>query len=587
MIDRRTLLSGALASAAYCRSALGGSSAQPIEGRTAPFISGRSVAATVHPLASLAAVGMIERGGNAIDAATAAALCLGVVDGHNSGIGGGCLILLRLANGETHAIDGRETAPRRAHKDMYLRNGTGNVTLSQDGPLACGVPGQIAALHLTHERFGQLPWQDLFEPAIRAAREGIDMPASVSASIKNELKTLVKFPSSAKVLLQADGKPLETGQRFVQKDLAMTLEKIAIQGVDWFYQGEFADRCSQFLKTQGGIMDDRDFRDYRAKERSVLNTKYRGRTVLGFPPPSSGGMHIAQMLQILSTFSIKEVSESGRTSGFYHLLAEAMKLAFADRAHYLGDSDFVEVPSFLITRDYTDELAKKIDLSKASKVPGHLLTTASGLDDDKKHTTHFSVADRLGNWVSLTATVNTSWGSKIIVPGTGVMLNNEMDDFSISPGVPNAFGLIGSEANAVAPGKRPLSSMSPTIVLDADGSPMLACGAAGGPRIINATLQTIIRCMDYDMPIADALRESRIHHQWQPDSLFCEGSIGGVYRPGQTNDKLLDELKSMGHNVKTSGALAVAQGIKRLGGTNVLEAACDPRAGGRAAGTES
>jgi len=587
MIDRRTMLGGLATAAAYGSFGLGLHGSQDQTGRTMPVVRGQSVAATVHPLASLGAIEVIKKGGNAIDAAVAAALCLGVVDGHNSGIGGGCLVLVRLSNGTTHAIDGRETAPRLAHKNMYLRNGVGDVTLSQDGPLACGVPGQIAALQTLHSRYGMLPWQDLFEPAIRAAREGIEMPAAVSVSIGNEVKTLRRYPSSAKILLKADGSPIETGKRFVQGDLAKTLENIAIQGADWFYQGEFADRCVRYLREQGGILDAKDFRDYQAKDRKVLETEYRGRTVLGFPTPSSGGLHIMQMLQVLSRFSLQEVSETGRTASLYHLLAESMKLAFADRAFYLGDSDFVEVPSFLTSREYTDELARQIDLSKATKVIGHFPSQALGLDDEKKHTTHLSVADQDGNWVALTATVNTSWGNKMVVPGTGVMLNNEMDDFSVSPGVPNAFGLIGSEANAVEPGKRPLSSMSPTIVLDANGSPMLACGAAGGPRIISATLQTVIRSLDYNMQIGEAIRESRIHHQWQPDSLYCEGSIGGGYRPDQMNNRLLDELKSLGHKVKVSGALAVTQGIRRIDETPILEAACDPRANGRAAGWES
>jgi gamma-glutamyltranspeptidase/glutathione hydrolase len=292
------------------------------------------------------------------------------------------------------------------------------------------------------------------------------------------------------------------------------------------------------------------------------------------------------MLQMLARFSMREVSESGRTANFYHLLAEAMKLAFADRAYYLGDSDFVDVPGFLSSTEYTSELASKIDLRKATQVAGHLPSQGSSLDDEKKHTTHLSTADSQGNWVALTATVNTSWGNKMIVPGTGVMLNNEMDDFSVSPGVPNAFGLIGSEANSVEPGKRPLSSMSPSIVLDSGERPILTCGAAGGPRIINATLQTMVRCLDYGMSVGDAISESRIHHQWQPDTLFCEGSLGGSYKTNVLNEAIIEELKKRGHNVKVSGSLAVAQGIQRTKNDGELEAACDPRAGGQAAMVE-
>lgn len=587
MTRRREFIGGIVAAAACAPSLMNRVRADEVISMTKPVIQGRSVAATVHPLASLAAVSMYKQGGNAIDAAAAAALCLGVVDGHNSGIGGGCLILVRLADGSSYAIDGRETAPRLAHKNMYLRDGVGDVKLSQDGPLACGVPGQIAALKSVHSRFGALPWQDLFEPAIRAARDGIAMSSAVAASVKSEEQVLRNFKSSADVLFKADGTPYGAGDHWAQRDLARTLDNIAKNGDGWFYQGEFADRCSRFIKEHGGVLEAQDFRDYRAMDRPVLTTEYRGNKVLGFPPPSSGGLHILQMLQMLGRFSMKEVCESGRSARFYHLLTEAMKLAFADRAYYLGDSDFVDVPDFLSSQQYTDELAGRIDLNKATHVAGHLSSQGTALDDEKKHTTHLSTADRHGNWVALTATVNTSWGNKMIVPGMGVMLNNEMDDFSVSPGVPNAFGLIGSEANSVEPGKRPLSSMSPSIVLDSAGDPILACGAAGGPRIINATLQTIVKCLDYGLGVGDAIRESRIHHQWQPNTLFCEGSLGGTYNAKLLNDDLTKQLQELGHNVKISGSLAVAQGVQRVKGTEEFEAACDPRSGGRAAALES
>lgn len=591
LTNRRLFLGGLATGAACLPSFWDRARAEDVNSLTKPVVRGGSVAATVHPIASLAATSMFRKGGNAVDAAVAAALCLGVVDGHNSGIGGGCLILIRLANGTTCAIDGRETAPRRAHKNMYVRDGVGDVKLSQDGPLACGVPGQIAALSSAHSRFGKLPWQDLFEPAIRAARDGIAVSGAVASSIKNEEKVLKNFPSSMAVLFKGNGNPYSAGEHWVQKDLAGTLERLAENGPEWFYKGEFADRCARFLQEHGGVLESSDFASYQAKDRPILRTEYRGHQVLGFPTPSSGGLHILQMLQMLGRFSMRDVSESGRTVGFYHLLAEAMKLAFADRAYYLGDSDFVNVPTFLSSLDYTNELASKIDLSQSTKVAGHLPSQGTALDDNKKHTTHLSTADSQGNWVALTATVNTSWGNKMVVPGTGVMLNNEMDDFSISPGVPNAFGLIGSEANSIEPGKRPLSSMSPSIVLDTMGIPILSCGAAGGPRIINATLQTIVRCIDYGMSIGDSIRESRVHHQWQPDTLYCEGSLGGPYQAKATNEPLIGELKKLGHNVKLSGSLAVAQGVQRIPvpdskDSAMLEAACDPRAGGRAAGME-
>ncbi len=551
---------------------------------------GSNIAATVHPIASRAAAATMQRGGNAIDAVVTAAVTLSVVDGHNSGIGGGCLILLRLPDGSVHAIDGREKAPMSASRDMYLRNGEADVRLSQDGPLACGVPGLIGALHSAHSRFGKLPWSDLFEPAIRAARDGHPMSRTTYRSIAGEREVLLRFPASKEALFKPDGSQYAIGENWVQKDLANTIEKIATQGAEWFYRGEFAAKVAAHLKEMGGALNEQDFANYQAVDRKPLRTNYRGFEVLGFPPPSSGGLHIQQMLQILSHYPMKEFYEDGIGAKFYHVLAEAMKLAFADRAFYLGDSDFVEVPSFLTDRAYTDELQQRIDLLKSSHVKGHMTSDGKALDDGKKHTTHMTTADAEGNWVALTATVNTGWGNKMIVPGTGVVLNNEMDDFSISPGVPNAFGLIGSDANAIEPSKRPLSSMSPTLVLNSDGSPRMTCGAAGGPRIINATLQNVVRVLDLGMSIGDALDSSRLHHQWQPDHLLCEASLGGKFTRERTGEnRLIDSLRSLGHDVKIYGSVAVAQGIERIpanestGSDSKLRGACDLRADGRVA----
>jgi gamma-glutamyltranspeptidase/glutathione hydrolase len=551
-------------------------------------MSGSSVAATVHPLASQAAVSMMAQGGNAIDAAIAASVYLSVVDGHNSGLGGGCLMLIRRSDGSLHAIDGREKAPASASKDIFLKNGVADVKLSQDGPLACGVPGLIAALHSAHSRFGKLPWGDLFVPAIRAAHDGCKVSRSNYNTIKAEQEVIKRFPASAKVLLKSDGSLYEIGETLIQRDLSKTLESIAKNGRDWFYQGEFAEQCATHLREQGGMLTLNDFKNYEAKDRPPVRTNYRGFQVVGFPTPSSGGIHIQQMLQILSRFPLKQLYKQGDAVNYYHVLGEAMKLAFADRAHYLGDSDFVEVPSFLTSMEYTDALAKRIDMEKSTGVPGHNDSKSKAIDDGKKHTTHMTTADRDGNWVALTATVNTSWGNKMIVPGTGVVLNDEMDDFSISPGVPNAFGLIGSRANAIEPGKRPLSSMSPTIVLDAMNEPSLTCGAAGGPRIINATLQTLLRCMDLGTSMGDAIASSRIHHQWQPDLLYCESSLGGPYsREGGSNNRIVEILKAKGHDVKMFGNIAIAQGIERAkkesGDGVALIAACDPRGDGMAA----
>ncbi|MFY8200613.1 MAG: gamma-glutamyltransferase [Pirellula staleyi] len=559
-----------------------GSSSNTTRSRTA---TGENVVATVHPIASQAALAMFRLGGNAVDAAVAAALCLGVVDGHNSGIGGGCLILIRSSSGAVYAIDGREKAPAASSPTLYLRNGKPSVELSQTGPLAAGVPSQVAALHLAHSKLGSLSWSALFEPAIHAAQDGYVIGNATSSTIKSEFADILKFEASKSVLSSASGQPLAIGETLHQTDLANTLRLLAKAGPEWFYTGEFATRCAEYLQSIGGVMTKSDFANYKAIERTPLDSKYRKHRVLGFPTPSSGGIHIAQMLNILENFDVAQMYRES-PARFFHLLAESMKLAFADRAYWLGDSDFVKVPDFLTDPDYAAKLAKKVDLEKAISVAGH--GNANATDESKKHTTHLTTADAKGNWVALTSTVNTSWGSKVMVPGTGVMLNNQMDDFSIAPGVPNAFGLIGSAANAVEPNKRPLSSMSPSIVLDENGKPFLTCGAAGGPKIINATLQNIVRCLDLDESIDKAIASARVHQQWRPDLLYVESGLGGLRIPNATekfsvkegDDSIARQLASMGHSIRPVNSIAIAQGIQAT--SNGLIAASDPRTDGTA-----
>ena len=592
MRSRRRFLAQSLAATAipisFARSAKGTKESQ-LDSllATNPVAEGQHVAATVHPLASQAAAWVMSRGGNAIDAVVASAVTLSVVDGHNSGIGGGGLLMIRLADGTLHAIDGREKAPAAATRDMYIRNGQADPKLSQDGSLACGVPGLIAALQSAHGRFGKLPWGDLFEPAIVAAKDGHPMASSVARAIASEIQVLQKFPASMAALTKSDGSLYAAGETWKQPDLAKTIEKIATQGAEWIYHGEFADQAAAHLHSFGGILTSKDFADYQAVDRKPLRTQYRGYQVFGFPTPSSGGIHIQQMLQILEDFPLRELHATDNGLPYYHVLAEAMKLAFADRAFYLGDSDFVDLPNFLTDRSYTTQLREKIDLDKASFVKGHFPEASPSPDESKKHTTHMTMADAAGNWVALTATVNTSWGNKMVVPGTGVVLNNEMDDFSISAGVPNAFGLLGAEANAVEPGKRPLSSMSPTIVLNSDGSPRMSCGAAGGPRIINATLQNILNVLNLGATIDQALNTCRIHHQWLPDVLFCEPNHNGAYGSGfnaanAEKNPVIDALKGLGHKINILNSIATAQGLESIPNNSpLLRAACDPRAQGR------
>lgn len=532
-------------------------------------------AATVNPLATAAAIAAYENGGNAVDAAIAAAITLGVVDGHNSGIGGGCFILIRAADGTLTAIDGREMAPAAATRDLFLVDGKADPDLSRTGPLASGIPGALAAWELALEKHGKLTLADLLLPAAELAEAGFPIDEVWARKLKSVADDIAKFPASAEIFLKADGSPMEAGDPVIQADLANSYRAIAGQGSDWFYHGPFAEMTGAWMAENGGIITAADFALYVPKLREPLVTTYRGLDIIGFPPPSSGGIHVAQMLQILEHFDLAKLDPAKRT----HLIAETMKLAFADRAHWLGDADFAPVPRGLIDPAYTAELAKKIDLDKVSPVAGHgtpprVDTDFFGGFDDSKHTQHLCTADGLGNWVSMTSTINTGFGSKVVIPGTGIVLNNEMDDFSAQPGVPNAFGLVGTEANAIAPGKRPLSSMSPTLVIR-DGRVALAIGAAGGPTIISQTVQNIVNRFALGFDLDGSLAAPRIHHQWSPDTLRVEKAV---------DPAVVEALKAMGHEVSETTGLGVSQGITADYRYHTLRPAHDPRVPGGADG---
>jgi len=533
----------------------------------------RGFAATVHPLATDAALDAMKRGGNAVDAIVAAGLTLSVVDSHNSGIGGGCFLVIRRANGSLVAIDGREMAPAAATRDMFLRNGKAVAELSQTGALASGVPGEVAAFHHAVTQFGKLPWRDHCLAAAKIAEIGFTVDRTYASRQAGVLKELNQFPSSKRAFLHSDGSPFKAGETMRQPDLAKTFRSLAEQGPDWFYRGPFARATADWMKANGGLVTEADFRNYKFKLRDPLLTTYRGHEIIGFPPPSSGGVHVAQILNILEHFDLNAMGAN--SADFVHVVTEAMKLAFADRAHWLGDPDFAPVPRGLTSRNYAAALAKKIDLKKTTKVPQHNTPPNSTSDVFAKHTTHFSAADAEGNWVACTATVNTGYGSKVVVPGTGVVLNNQMDDFSAQPGVANYFGLIGAEANAVAPGKRPLSSMSPTIVLK-DGRPILSVGAAGGPTIISQTLLAIIHMVDYGRSPAEALAQPRFHHQWSPDDLRIEKSFSAEIRR---------ELGRRGHKLKELDSMGACQVVGRDASGAAFSGSHDPRVpNGKAAG---
>ena len=525
--------------------------------------------ASVNPIATQAGVKVLKSGGNAIDAAVAVGLTLGVVDTHNSGIGGGCFMLIHLANGTNVCIDGREMAPAAATHDMFVRDGKGDTQLSQTGPLASGVPGEVAAFEFAVKNFGKKSLSDLILPAAQIAENGFPVAANYARLIQSEKDNLKKFPASAAIFLPA-GQPLKAGEILKQPDLAKTYRNLAAQGSDWFYRGPFAASLDSWMKANGGILTSNDFAHYHIELREPIATSYRGYEVVSFPPPSSGGVHVLEMLNILEHFDLKKMDDATRLN----VIAEAMKLAFADRAFWLGDPDFASVPRGLISKKYADELAQKINPEKATPVASHGLPPDWQTDLFKKHTTHFSVADDQGNWVACTATINTSFGSKVVIPGTGVTLNDQMDDFSVQPGVPNHFGLVGAEANSVGPGKRPLSSMSPTIIFK-NGQPIISLGAAGGPKIISAVLQELVDMLDLDMTPKEAVAAPRIHQQWSPNELYVEAKF-----PAATKQALIQR----GHKVEELNAVAVSQIVARSADGKSFTGAADPRAGGTAEG---
>ena len=530
--------------------------------------------ATVNPVATDAGVAALDAGGNAVDAAIASALTLGVVDGFNSGIGGGCFILIHTADGKVIAIDGRETAPAAAHRDMYIRDGKADGKLSQIGALASGVPGALAAFEQAVREHGKLKFADLVLPAAKVAEEGFVVSTAYEQKLRGTKKHLLNDPGSKAALLN-NGEIYTTGQTLKQPDLASTYKSIANNGIDWFYKGPFAGKTAAWMTENDGIITQADFANYKTKSRKPVRTKYRDYEIVGFPPPSSGGVHVAQILNILESFDLKKLNAQHPTA-MHHVVAEAMKLAFADRAYWLGDPEFAKVPRGLIDKTYAAELAKRIDPKKASHVKSHGTPPRSDAEFFGKHTTHIAAADKAGNWVAITSTVNTSFGSKVIVPGLGVVMNNQMDDFSIAPGTANAYGLVGGESNAIAPHKRPLSSMSPTIVLK-DGKPVMTVGAAGGPKIITQAVWAIINHLDLEMPIGDAIAQPRVHHQWSPDKLRVERSL---------DEKSQQMLKEMGHEIYRSNEVGITQAITFDADKKEFVGAHDQRTPGKAGGSK-
>ncbi len=526
------------------------------------------IVASVSPLATQAGIDAMKNGGNAVDAAVAVGLSLGVVDGYNSGIGGGCFMLIHRADGQIIALDGRETAPARATRAMFVRDGQGDTNLSQTGALASGVPGSVAVYQRAVQRYGRRPFAQALLPAAQIAENGFVVNADYARRARSVTDKLRQFPAAAAIFLRPDGTALQVGDTLRQPDLARSYRALAEQGLAWFYQGEFARATDKWMRENGGILSAADLADYRMLERVPVRSTYRGFDIVSFPPPSSGGVHVAQILNIIEPFDVRNLPAPERV----HVVAEAMKRAFADRAFYLGDPAFTPVPRGLTDKNYALQLANQIDFFRATPVAAQGDPYPFDARVWDKHTTHFSTADSQGNWVACTATVNTTFGSKVVIPGTGVVMNNQMDDFSIEPGVPNAFGLIGGQANAVAPGKRPLSSMSPTLVLR-DGQPILSLGAAGGPTIITQTVLNIIGVLDLGLPLDQALAQSRYHQQWRPDELRVERRMAPEIKAA---------LRAKGHTLDEVDAIGASNVVGRDGAE--LVGASEPRVAGLAAG---
>jgi gamma-glutamyltranspeptidase / glutathione hydrolase len=549
----------------------------------APAVSSRGMVASPQADASRVGAEVLREGGSAVDAAIAVSFALAVTDPFHSGLGGGGFLLIRLADGRALAVDARETAPAAASRDMYVAPGVPEHA-SQVGALAVATPGLVAGLGLVHERYATLPWADLLAPAIRLAEEGFDVGPAHAAAVGywQQLGLAERFPETAAIQLPPDGAPIRRGFHLVQPDLAATLRTLAAEGPRAFYEGALARAMVQEVARRGGLLSELDLALYRPKLREPVRGRYRGLEVVSFPPPSSGGVALIEMLNILEGFDLRRLGAG--SSAADHRIAEAMKLAFADRNAFLGDPDFVDVPvAGLTSKAYAARLRARIDPPFWRRPPwtwghGEWAIHVSGPGDPPRGggTTHFSIADAAGNAVAVTQTINLLFGSGITVPGTGIVLNDEMDDFSIAPGTPNAFGLVDTTgANGILPGKRPLSSMSPTVLLR-DGRPFLVTGSPGGPRIITTTLLTILNVVDFGMNASEAVAAPRIHHQWLPDVLEVE--------PGTVAD-VIQGLRRRGHDVRVADReWSSAQLIVVDPKTGVLTGASDPRSDGLATG---
>lgn len=537
----------------------------------APVRAPRGMVASTSRLASEVGVDVLRRGGNAVDAGIAVAFALAVTYPAAGNLGGGGFMMIRFSDGRATAIDYREMAPLKAVRDIYqdkdgnLIRGEGSSTV---GYRAAGVPGTVAGMEMALKKYGsgKLSWSQLIEPARRLAANGFALPYSIARSFRSNEGFFEPYEDSRKIFLN-NGNLYKEGDLFRQPELAATFARLQRHGPREFYEGRTARLIAEDMKRHNGLITLEDMRGYIAKERVPLHTTYRGHEVISMPPPSSGGAVLIEMLNILEGYDLGKMRWSSTER--YHLLTETMRRAFADRAEYMGDADFAKVPiAGIIDKEYAARQRSTIRLDRASKSADVRAGKPTGYEAEE--TTHFTVVDAQGNAVSNTYTLNGGFGSAVVAKGTGVLLNNEMDDFAAKPGVPNAYGLIQGERNSVAPKKRPLSAMTPTFVMRKDGSLWFTAGSPGGPTIINTVLQIITNIIDYQMNIQQAIDAPRIHHQWLPDEI--------AYEPFKLSVETQDALETLGHKlVSNPRFMGDAHGIMIEPRTGIRLGASDPR----------
>ncbi len=530
-----------------------------------PIISDNGMVVSQRMIASEVGADILRQGGNAVDAAVATGLALAVVLPRAGNLAGGGFMVLHLADQDkTITIDYREKAPALAHRDLFLdENGNYDKKKAQFSLLSAGVPGTVAGFHHALINYGTLSWKEVLQPSIALAEDGFSIPHDLENILasKRYRARLSADPAASKVFYKEDGSLYKAGETLIQTDLATTLKALSEFGPDAFYKGDIAKLIVKEMERNGGLITLEDLARYNVLERPPLIGQYKDFKIVSMPPSSSGGTHLIQMLNMLEEFPIKEMGFG--TSESIHILAEVMKRAYADRSKYLGDSDFYDVPSSLTNKDYAKSLNLNIDLDKIT--PSDEVSPGNPYPYESPDTTHFSAMDAYGNTVSNTYTLNFSYGSGKMIPGTGMLINNEMDDFSSKPGTPNGYGLLGSEANAIQANKRPLSSMTPTIIFK-DDKPFVAFGSPGGSRIITTVLQVALNIMEHDMNIAQAVHSPRMHHQWLPEVLMIEEGFGS------DTEKLLEEK---GYSLYPSSTMGSVQAIMKEG--NYFYGSSDPR----------